>query len=60
MSGPSCDTCEHYRPMPLGDEPHGECHDPAKIIYYKHGDRKNSEPEVSPFNECCNHSPEKS
>lgn len=55
MSGPFCKTCGHYRPMPLGDEPRGECMDPTKIIYSRAGNRINSEPEVWPEFECSNH-----
>jgi len=54
MSGPYCETCDHYHPMPLGND-HGECGDPTKIIYVGKGDRVNSEPEVKPDWECLNH-----
>lgn len=56
MSGPYCETCDYYRPTPsFGSDEHGECMDPSKIIYAGCGDRVNSEPEVFPRFECCNH-----
>jgi len=26
MTYESCETCEHYRPSPLHEHPHGHCH----------------------------------
>jgi len=40
--------------MPLGED-HGECNDPAKIIYYGRGDAVNTLPEVWPDMTCKNH-----
>ena len=54
MSGPFCRTCKYYHPMPLGED-HGECNDPAKIIYYGRGDAVNTLPEVWPDMTCKNH-----
>ena len=54
MSGPSCKTCDHYFPYPLGDGL-GECTDPTKAIFYKYGDRQNGETIVSENLECRNH-----
>ncbi|KKN12011.1 hypothetical protein LCGC14_1020790 [marine sediment metagenome] len=55
MSGPTCETCGHFHPMPLSDDQSGECHDPFKIIYYKYGDRANSEPVVNNNLTCSNY-----
>lgn len=56
MSGPYCETCEHFYPSPF-EADRGECFDPTKIIYFGKGDRRNSEPEVFKSCECSNHSP---
>lgn len=54
MGGPYCETCNYFCEMALTED-EGECSDPSKIIYAKHGDRINSAPWVRKTNECCNH-----
>ena len=55
MSGPSCETCGHFRESPLLNDNIGECYDPFKAIYYKYGDRVNDEPIVHDDMTCCNY-----
>lgn len=55
MSGPHCDTCEHFYKQPLGET--GECTDPDKAIYSRYGGRISPPPEVYASYECSNHKP---
>jgi hypothetical protein len=52
VSGPYCPTCKHFNRAMRGAG--GECNDPTKRIYYKHGDAKNETPEVSDTDSCPN------
>ena len=55
MSGPCCgDGCRFFHRAILGDTSHGECSDPAKVIFYKYGGAVNSLPEVHETFTCCN------
>ena len=53
MAGPYCKDCKHYYPM-IRSTDTGECLDPTKRIYYKHGDAKNDPPEVHATDSCRN------
>jgi len=55
MSGPYCETCAHYRQMPLTDANFGECTDRAKVIYDRNGNRVNEPPEVHKKYTCSEH-----
>ena len=61
MSGPCCDSCRWFNRGLLAIQEgnqFGECADPTKRIYYKHGMPDNSAPEVSTQMTCSNHTPE--
>ena len=54
MSGPYCETCEHFSPMMMAKPDEGECTDPAKRIYAG-GNPINEPPIVMTKFECCEH-----
>lgn len=55
MSGPYCKDCKHFRKMVRRER--GECLDRSKLIFSKHGERENAEPEVGPYDTCSNWTP---